>query len=106
MHQTKAPRALMTPDEIMNQPNSMATVFMPGVLEKPVQVQLRNYWQRRDLAGRYLSDPFHSKDGTVELRGLLGQRHKQIITEPVPGKYAHYPQYASGMWSYVQGYRP
>lgn len=106
-HQTKAPRALLTPDEIMNRPNGTALVFMPGVLERPAEVSIPNYWKRRDLAGRYLGDPYHSPPGKVELRAAFGQRYRPVITEPAPDHLADWPQYrASGDWSYVKGHRP
>lgn len=105
-HQTKAPRALMSHDEIMNMKNGNALVFMPGVLERPAMVRVPNYWKRRDLAGRYLGDPFHSPQGKVELRGSMGQQFHRIITEAVPHQLADWPQYQSGYWSYVEGFRP
>ncbi|MDQ0314616.1 type IV secretory system conjugative DNA transfer family protein [Amorphus orientalis] len=106
-YQTKAPRALLTPDEIMNRPNGTALVFMPGVLERPTEVWVPNYWKRRDLAGRYLGDPYHSPPGKVELRTFFGQRFRSVITKPVPDRLADWPQYrACGEWSYVKGHRP
>lgn len=101
------PRDLRTPDELLREPNGRAFVFMPGVLEQPFYAHIPKYWCRRDLAGKYLGDPFHAKPGTVEIKTWLGQRHRQVITEPVPAKYADWPQYRrSGLWSYVKGFRP
>lgn len=106
LHKTKIPRKLLDADEIMNQPEGTALVFMPGILERPLMVQHKKYWQRRDLAGRYLRDPYHSPEGKVEVRGVFRQNFKPVITEHVPDKFAELPQYSSGYWSYVQGYRP
>lgn len=106
-HQQKIARELRTVDEVINEKNDRAYVFMPGVLEKPFYPRIPNYWQRRDLAGKYLGDPFHAKPGTVEIATWLGQRHRKVITEPVPPKYADWPQYReNGLWSYVKGFRP
>lgn len=106
-HKTKAPRAVLTPDEVMNLPYGKAIVFMPGVLERPAMTTLRNYWQRRDLAGRYLPDPFHpTPKGDVQVQTFFGRRYRDVIRESVPSKLAHLPQYQDGAWSYVQGYRP
>lgn len=106
-HQIKAPRQLMTADEVMSMKNGQALVFMPGILERPVMARIPHYWQRRDLAGRYLGDPFHSPPGMVELRTASGQRFAPVITEPAPDQVADWPQYrASGTWSFVKGYRP
>ncbi|MBB4123962.1 type IV secretory system conjugative DNA transfer family protein [Martelella radicis] len=106
-HRIKTPRPLATGDEIVNRPNGRAFVFMPGVLERPADLTIENYWKRRDLAGRYLGDPYHSPDGKVEVGTAFGQRFKPVITEPVPDPFADWPQYrASGTWSYLKGYRP
>lgn len=105
-HQTKAPRPVMTPDEITNMKNGQALVFMPGVLERPALVHVPNYWQCRQLTGRFMRDPYISPRGKVEVSTRLGQRFKPIITEPVPSALADWPQYRSGYWSYVKGYRP
>lgn len=99
-------RDLRTVDEIINEPNGKAYVFMPGVLEKPAYLNILPYWKRRDLAGQYLGDPFHSKPGTVEVATRWGQRHRKIVSEPIPPEYAHLPQYCDGKWSYVKGFKP
>jgi len=103
----KLSRDLRTADEILNTPMGLAYVFMPGILERPALLHIPNYWQRRDLAGLYLGDPMHAKPGTVEIATRWGQRHRRVITEPVPNAYAEWPQYRDhGLWSYVKGYRP
>ena len=107
VHRTKMARDLRTPDEIINDEPGRAYVFMPGVLSKPFYAYVPRYWQRRDLAGKYLGDPFHSRPGTVEIATLFGQRHRKVITAPCPERYADWPQYReSGLWSYVKGFRP
>ena len=106
-HQQKIARDLRTVDEVINESNDHAYVFMPGVLEKPFLSKVPKYWQRRDLAGQYLGDPFHAKPGTVEIATLWGQRHRKIITAEAPRQVADWPQYQeTGLWSYVKGYRP
>lgn len=103
----KMGRDLRGIDEILNEPNGNAFVFMPGVLARPAHLKVIPYWQRRDLHGAYLGDPFHNKPGTVEVATWFGQRMRKVITEPVPAAYADWPQYRdTGHWSYVQGARP
>ncbi|MEO0995509.1 MAG: type IV secretory system conjugative DNA transfer family protein, partial [Pseudomonadota bacterium] len=64
-------------------------------------------WHRRDLAGAYLGDPFHSRPGTAEIATFWGQRHRTVLTKDCPPTLRDWPQYKeSGRWSYVQGYRP
>jgi len=106
-HQQKIARDVRTVDEVINEKNDRAYVFMPGVLERPFLSTVPKYWQRRDLAGRYLGDPFHAKPGTVEIATLWGQRHRKIVTTNAPAHLIDWPQYReTGLWSYVRGYRP
>ncbi|MEM8570365.1 MAG: type IV secretory system conjugative DNA transfer family protein [Pseudomonadota bacterium] len=106
-HQSKMARDLRTVDEVINESNDRAYVMMPGDLDKPFYARVPKYWQTRANAGRYGRDPFHSKPGRVEIATRWGQRHRPIITEPVPNRYADWPQYHdSGLWSYVKGFRP
>ncbi len=104
---SKMARSLRSVDEVINEKNDRAYVFMPGVLEKPFYAKVPKYWKRRDLAGRYLGDPFHAKPGTVEIATWLGQRHRKVVTEDAPKRLRDWPQYRdSGKWSYVKGFRP
>jgi type IV secretion system protein VirD4 len=94
-------------DEILNEPNGNVFVFMPGVLKRPAYLKVIPYWQRKDLRGAYLGDPFHNDPGTVEIATWRGQRTRKIITEDAPRNYRDWPQYReTGQWSYVQGFRP
>ncbi|MEO1324989.1 MAG: type IV secretory system conjugative DNA transfer family protein, partial [Pseudomonadota bacterium] len=106
-NRTKMPRDLRSPDEVMNEANDRAFVFMPGVLERPFYAHVPKYWRRRDLAGRYLADPFHGPANTVEVGRWFGQSRRPVITTRVPEALADWPQYRDAeTWSYVQGYRP
>lgn len=104
---SKMGRDLRGIDEILGEKNGRAFVFMPGVLEKPAYLTIRPYWQRRDLAGAYLGDPFHSRPGTVEIATLLGQRHRKTVTTKVPRRLRKWPQYReTERWTYVKGFKP
>ena len=106
-HKSKTQRPLQTVSELINRPDGQALLFMPSKLAAPAEVRIPYYWQRRDLAGRFLGDRFHSPKGKVEVRTAFGQRFKRIITEAVPPRYADLPQYQpSGTWQYVEGYHP
>lgn len=104
---TKMARDLRSPDEVINTDMGRAYVFMPGVLDKPFFAKIPEYWKRRDLAGAYLGDPFHSRPGTVEIATRWGQCHRRIITEDAPPTLRDWPQYRdAGQWSFVKGFRP
>ncbi|MEM9211737.1 MAG: type IV secretory system conjugative DNA transfer family protein [Pseudomonadota bacterium] len=103
----KMGRDLRGIDEILNEPNGKAFVFMPGVLPKPAYLTIRPYWQRYDLRGAYLGDPFHNDPGTLEIATRFGQRIRREVVEPVPDAYASWPQYRqAGTWTYVRGFKP
>jgi type IV secretion system protein VirD4 len=42
----------------------------------------------------------------VRIQTRWGSQMVGAITEPVPDRLAHLPQYRSGMWSYIKGYHP
>jgi type IV secretion system protein VirD4 len=105
-HRSVVKRPVRTPDEIINTPKGGLYVFMPGELERPSLNYTQPYWQRRDLSGRFLRDPYHSPEGVVEVKTFFGQQRRNIITETVPEQYAHLPQYADGRWQYVEGFKP
>ena len=92
-HKTKMARPLRSVDEVINESNDRAYVFLPGVLERPFFARVPRYWHRRDLTGAYLGDPFHAKPGTVEIATWLGQRQRKVITEKAPRRLRDWPQY-------------
>lgn len=105
-HQPMA-RDLRNVDEIINEANGKAFVFMPGVLEKPAYLTIKPYWMRRDLAGAAMPVPFHAKDlGFMDIPTRFGMRRRRIVSERVHRKNAHLFQYQSGYWSYLKGYKP
>jgi len=107
VHRARMRRALMTPEEIMAMHEDMALAFMPGVVPAPMKLRVPKYWTRKDLRGRYLGDPYHDDPGTVSIAGWFGGvRKARVITEAVPERLAHLPQYADGRWSYVDDFKP
>lgn len=107
-HKSKMARALRTPDEVINESNSRAFVFMSGVLNRPFYANVPRYWHRRDLTGAFMPDPFHpGRSGKIEVATRWGQRHREIITTDCPAYLSDWPQYRDiGQWSYVKGYKP
>ena len=103
---SKQGRPLRTPDEIMNEQEGLAFVFMPGQVARPMYQHIPRYWTRRDLAGRYLGDPFHSPPGQVEVATWRGQKMRRIVEEAVPPAYQDWPQYQFSSFRYVEGFKP
>jgi type IV secretion system protein VirD4 len=105
-HRTKQARYLMTPDEILDMPEDRQILFTSGRNLKPIYAAKRHYDERREFAGRFLPHPFHAPSDAVLIPRMFGRRRARLIREPVPDKFAHFPQYRDGYWSYIEGYRP
>ena len=105
-HRQKQQRPLRTPDEILRMPEDEELLFLSGKGLHPIRGNKYPYFTRPELAGAYLANPYHPPRDRVRLATRSGVRWARIVTERVPAKYAHFPQYQSGEWSYVEGYRP
>lgn len=107
INRTKQARPLLTPSEILGMPEDRQLLFVSGIGCPPVAAYRKPFFLHRELAGRFLPNPYHNeRDGYVRVPGFFGPTWKRVITEPVPECFADYPQYQSGYWSYVEGYRP
>lgn len=104
-HKNKSGRKVLFPEDILNMEAGYCLVFMSGTVARPMVLKVPHYWQRRELAGRYLGDPFHSPENFVEVNNGR-QIFAPIITETVPRQLADLPQYSSGQWQYVGGFHP
>lgn len=106
INRTKQARALMTPDEILNMPEDRQILFISGLGLMPVFANKYPYFKQREMAGGYMPNPYHPPADTVRVATRFGSRVCRVITERVPRKYSHLPQYQSGEWSFIEGYRP
>ena len=105
-HRTKQARSLMTPEEVLDMPEDRQIIFISGKNLKPIYAAKYPYYTRPEMAGHYLANPYHPPLDAVPIAGRLGTSWARIVTEPVPGKFASFPQYRAGVWSYVKGYKP
>jgi type IV secretion system protein VirD4 len=106
VNRTKMARSLLTPDELLRMPEDRQVLFVSGVGCPPIAAYRKPYFQHRSLAGKFLPNPYHPPLTHVRVPGRFGMRTAKVITEPVPEKFAEFPQYQSGLWSYVEGYKP
>lgn len=97
---SKERRALRTPDEILAAPEGQAILFADGV-RYPILAQRRRYFETAMFAGRYHPNPFYPPTDMVQVKTWLGRRWRRVITEGVPKRFAHYPQYSNGSWSRI-----
>lgn len=103
-YRRKVRRPLCTPAEILRMGRDEMLIFadhLPGA----IAATRRPYWEQHWMAGRYHPNPFHPPLDRVSVTDHRGRmRTRPVITEPVPDRYAHLPQYRHGLWSYIEGY--
>ena len=99
-------RPLLTPDEVLNLPEHAQVLFIAGLGLHPIRAHKRPYFTRAELAGAYLPNPYHAPHDRVLIAGRWRSKWARVMRESVPLHLAHWPQYQSGEWSYVDGYRP
>jgi len=105
-HRTKQHRKLLTPDEVLALPEDRQLLFISGKNLKPLLAHKYPYYTRREMAGRYLPNPYHPPVDSVAIASWRGTRRVAVIREAVPEKFAAFPQYQGGAWVYVCGYKP
>ncbi len=105
-HRRSQRRALMSPDEVLAMPANRHILFASGLDLPPIHGHRYPYFTRIEMAGRYLSNPFHPPADRVRVQTRFGSKWLPIVTEPVPHGLAHLPQYQDGLWRYPQGYCP
>lgn len=103
-HQNKQARAVLTPDEALNMRPTQMVAFASGLVEAPIIGHWINHFDRRDFAGKYLNNPYHGE--LVRIKTRWGHEHRRVIEAPVPDALGHLPQFESGTFRYVDGYRP
>ena len=95
-------RALRTPDEIINTPADKQFIFTDD-LPKPLYADRRAYFEQRFMDGRFHPSPYHPPRDRVRVKTFWGHAWRTVIVEPVPKRFAHYPQYQDGYWSRIGG---
>ena len=105
-HRAKQTRRLMTPDEILAMPENRQIIFISGMNLRPIYAEKYAYYDRTEMAGKFLPNPYHPPLDRVRVTTPDGPRICRVIVEPVPPMLAGYPQYSDGWWSYVEGYAP
>ncbi|MGD1922805.1 MAG: type IV secretory system conjugative DNA transfer family protein [Paracoccaceae bacterium] len=101
VHRTKQQRALMTADEAMNLQDHEALLWADG-LARPGLINRAPYFKRAEMAERFHPNPYHPPLDSVRVMTRRGEELRRVIREPVPERFAHYPQYRDGLWSRVE----
>lgn len=91
--QSRMRRPLMDPDEILNMPENRQILFVSGCDLYPIYAHKYRYFERREMAGLYLPNPFHPPLDRVRVKGRLFSKWLPIRQVPKPDHYLHLPQY-------------
>lgn len=106
LERSKQSRNLASPDEVLSTPDGHQYLFISGLDLNPVYAEKKPYYLERSMNGLHHPNPYHPPANKILLPTRWGKKWHQVITEPVPHQYAHYPQYSDGTWSYIENYRP
>lgn len=99
-HLSKQRRMILTLDEVIHMGDDRMVLISDG-LSGPVFAERKPYWALPWMAGRYHPNPYHPPTDKVLVATRRGPRWWPVIVEPVPARYAQYPQYAGGTWSRI-----
>ena len=100
-HRTKQRRLLQTPDEVMNAKPGTQFIFADDI-GKPILASRAPYYDQRFMAGHYHPNPYHPPADKVRVKTSLSHAWRRVVIKDVPTRYADYPQYAHGKWSYIK----
>lgn len=100
-HRTKQRRLLRTPDEVMNARPERQFIFA-DIVGKPIPASRAPYYEQVFMARRYHPNPYHPPANKVRVKTKLGHTWRKVAKKRVPGRYADYPQYADGAWSFIR----
>ncbi|WP_417681686.1 type IV secretory system conjugative DNA transfer family protein [Roseibium sp.] len=103
---TKQQRPLMSADEIMDMPEDEQIIFISGKDLPPIRANKYPYFTRKEMAGKYLPNPYHPPTDRVRIAKWFGMGWAKVITEPAPYSVRDFPQCRNGLWSYVEGFKP
>jgi type IV secretion system protein VirD4 len=104
-HQEKQARPLLTVSEALNLPDDRQVIFVSGKNTKPILAYKYYYYTRREMAGKYLANPYHPPVNKVVLQGKYWARKVKVKTAKVPRRYRDYPQFKNGTYKYVSGFK-
>lgn len=100
-HKVKIRRAIKTPDEVRFDDDDRLFLFADGLSGGVIGTR-KPYYEQQWMAGRYHPNPFHSPSDKVQTQTRWGKSWLKVVTAPVPQEFAHFPQYQSGFWSFIE----
>jgi type IV secretion system protein VirD4 len=96
-----ARRDLIAPDEVLGLPPNEQIAFIGDLSLATVRAKRRHYYERADLAGRYLPNPFHPPYDQVAVKRKERVISAPVVSSAVSNDLAGLPQYQAGQMSFV-----
>ena len=103
-HQNKQARPLLTADEILNLPENRQILLISGKTDAPILAHKYPYYSRREMAGAYLSNPYHPPVNRVRIQGRFMSGIHRIKKGRPPFFKRKWPQFQKG-FKYVRGFK-
>lgn len=101
---TKMHRKLITPSEVMGLREDEMIVFISGKDLPPIWCNKYPYYERPEMAGLYLPNPYHPPTDRIQMQGMFRRKWLKVREIQVPKKYAQFPQYQSGTALEIESY--
>lgn len=103
---SRSPREVMKPDELLSMPSDKMIIFNSGLkgCPRPILADVYNYWERPEMAGKYLNNPYYPPENKVQVQIGKRKRNLKIKKGRPPFFKRNWPQFDNGYW-YVKGYR-
>ncbi|NQY15566.1 MAG: type IV secretory system conjugative DNA transfer family protein [Henriciella sp.] len=103
---SKVARLVRQPAEILRTPSNRMWMWIEGI-PAPIYARRQAFFDTPWMAGRYTGSPYYPPQDQVKVMTPRGHDIRRVISERVPERYAHFPQYVqSGDWRYVEGFKP
>jgi type IV secretion system protein VirD4 len=92
---------LIAPDQVLGLPPDEQIAFVGDQALPPIRAKRRYYYERADLAGQYLPNPFHPPYDQIRVQHKRGSGVFPVVSSSVPDNLAALPQYQQGKTSRV-----
>lgn len=100
----KKSRDLRTADEVLNAPSDRQFIFCDEI-DAVLNCERKPYYEQGFMAGLYHPNPYHPPADKVRVKTAFGNQWRWVVKSRVTKEFSHYPQYADGVMSKIEGGR-